>query len=144
DARQRGIGSVSLQALDLRVNFRSQAGVVKWVNSTFHCAFPPQDDISRGAVKYSPSLALNPDLPDAAVNFFASPYSGNTDDDNGDEDNQQDKQQAQQREAEQVVKLVQQARADDPEGTVAILVRTRTHLAQILPALSTAGLRWQA
>ena len=144
DARQRGIGSVSLQALDLRVNFRSQAGVVKWVNSTFHCAFPPQDDISRGAVKYSPSIAFNPDLPDAAVNFFASPYSGNTDDDNGDEDNQQDKQQAQQREAEQVVKLVQQARADDPEGTVAILVRTRTHLAQILPALSTAGLRWQA
>lgn len=144
DARQRGIGSVSLQALDLRVNFRSQAGVVKWVNSTFHCAFPPQDDISRGAVKYSSSIAFNPDLPDAAVNFFASPYNGNNDDDNGDEDNQQDKQQAQQREAEQVVKLVQQARADDPEGTVAILVRTRTHLAQILPALSTAGLRWQA
>ncbi|MBN3585199.1 UvrD-helicase domain-containing protein, partial [Algoriphagus aestuarii] len=43
DARQRGIGSVHLQALDLRVNFRSQAGIVKWVNSTFHCAFPPQD-----------------------------------------------------------------------------------------------------
>lgn len=143
DARQRGIGSVHLQALDLRVNFRSQAGIVKWVNSTFHCAFPPQDDISRGAVKYSPSIAFNQELSESAVNFFACPYSS-SEEDNSDDEAQQDKQTAQQREAEQVVRLVQEARAENPEGTVAILVRTRTHLAQILPALSAAGLRWQA
>src|SRR5690554_2788449 len=143
DARQRGIGSVHLQALDLRVNFRSQAGIVKWVNSTFHCAFPPQDDISRGAVKYSPSIAFNQELPESAVNFFACSYSS-SEEDNSDDEAQQDKQTAQQREAEQVVRLVQEARAENPEGTVAILVRTRTHLAQILPALSAAGLRWQA
>ena len=152
DARRRGIGSVDLQALDLRVNFRSQAGIVKWVNHTFHCAFPAQDDISRGAVKYSPSIAFNQDLPDPAVSFFACAYVNDTNnakgektfDENGDDDNYPGKQTAQHNEADQVVRLVQQARAEDPEGTVAILVRTRSHLAQILPALTAAGLRWQA
>src|SRR5690606_26835215 len=110
---------------------------------SFHCAFPPQDDISRGAVKYSPSIAFNQELPESAVNFFACPYSS-SEEDNSDDEAQQDKQTAQQREAEQVVRLVQEARAENPEGTVAILVRTRTYLAQILPALSAAGLRWQA
>ena len=143
DARQRGIGTVDLQALDLRVNFRSQAEIVKWVNSTFHCAFPPQDDISRGAVRYSPSIAFNKPLPDTAVTFFACTYT-NGDKSEDDEDSLQGKQDAQHSEAHQVVQLVQQARRDNPEGTVAILVRTRTHLAQILPALSAAGLRWQA
>ena len=154
DARQRGIGSVDLQALDLRVNFRSQAGIVKWVNQTFHCAFPPQDDISRGAVKYSPSIAFNQDLPDPAVSFFACAYVNDTTtnntkgektfDENGDDDNYPGKQTAQHNEADHVVRLVQQARVEDPDGTVAILVRTRSHLAQILPALNAAGLRWQA
>src|SRR5690606_37037014 len=90
DARHRGLGSVHLQALDLRVNFRSQACIVKWVNSTFHCAFPPQDDISRGAVKYSPSIAFNQELPESAVNFFACPYSS-SEEDNSDDEAQQDK-----------------------------------------------------
>ena len=109
DARQRGIGTVDLQALDLRVNFRSQAEIVKWVNSTFHCAFPPQDDISRGAVRYSPSIAFNKPLPDTAVTFFACTYT-NGDKSEDDEDSLQGKQDAQHSEAHQVVQLVQQAR----------------------------------
>src|SRR5690606_30523569 len=38
DARRQGIGDVPLQALDLSVNFRSQTGIVDWVNRTFYNA----------------------------------------------------------------------------------------------------------
>ncbi|PUA29492.1 MAG: DNA helicase UvrD [Cellvibrio sp. 79] len=151
DARQQGIGSVTLDALDLRVNFRSQAGVVNWVNAIFQHAFPAQDDISRGAVSYSPSVAfkpaLNPELHGDAVQFHISNYSSEKNDDDDDEHfyrHSNPRQDAQWQEAEKVVALVQQARNKNPDGTIAILVRTRTHLQKILPALSAAGLSYQA
>lgn len=147
DARQQGIGSVALEALDLRVNFRSQAGVVNWVNDIFQNAFPAQDDISRGAVSYSPSVAFKPALEGDAVQFHISRYAVEKNDDE-EEDNfsriTNPKQDAQWLEAEKVVDLVQEARTRNPDGNIAILVRTRTHLQKILPALSAAGLSYQA
>lgn len=153
DARQQGIGSVDLTALDLRVNFRSQAGVVNWVNSIFQNAFPAHDDISRGAVSYSPSVAFKAELEGDAVQFYACTYSSETkntysrnndDSESSDGDEPSSRLQAQQQEAEKVVELVQQARYNNPEGSIAILVRTRNHLARILPALTAAGLHYQA
>ncbi|WP_062067779.1 UvrD-helicase domain-containing protein [Cellvibrio sp. OA-2007] len=145
DARQQGIGSVDLTALDLRVNFRSQAGVVNWVNDIFQHAFPAQDDISRGAVSYSPSVAFKPAIDGDAVTFYACTYTTEKSDESDSDDNEPSSRvQAQQQEAATVVELVQQARYDNPNGSVAILVRTRNHLARILPALSAAGLHYQA
>ena len=143
DARQQGIGSVDLTALDLRVNFRSQAGVVHWVNTIFQNAFPAQNDISRGAVSYSPSVAFKPAIDGDAVKFYACTYSTDTNSDD-DENDVSSRITAQQQEAEKVVELVQQARYDNPTGSIAILVRTRNHLARILPALTEAGLHYQA
>jgi ATP-dependent exoDNAse (exonuclease V) beta subunit len=139
--------------VDLRVNFRSQAGVVHWVNTVFQNAFPPQDDISRGAVSYSPSDAFKPSIAGNAVNFYACTYSSETKsternlgerNDDSDDDEVPSRINAQQQEAEKVVELVQQARIDNPDGSVAILVRTRNHLTRILPALAAAGLHYQA
>lgn len=153
DARQQGIGSVDLTALDLRVNFRSQAGVVNWVNTIFQNAFPAHDDISRGAVSYSPSVAFKAELEGDAVQFYACTYSSETkntynrnndDSESSDGDEPSSRLHAQQQEAEKVVELVQQARHNNPEGSIAILVRTRNHLARILPALTAAGLHYQA
>lgn len=153
DARQQGIGSVDLTALDLRVNFRSQAGVVNWVNTIFQNAFPAHDDISRGAVSYSPSVAFKAELEGDAVKFYACTYSSETkntynrnndDSESSDGDEPSSRLHAQQQEAEKVVELVQQARHNNPEGSIAILVRTRNHLARILPALTAAGLHYQA
>lgn len=150
DARQQGIGSVPLKTLDLRVNFRSQASVVEWVNNIFLHAFPAQDDISRGAVCYSPSVALKPALDSKtlggdAVQFHVCTYSTDKNDD--DEQSARyasPRQDAQTHEANIVVRLVQTAREKNPDGTIAILVRTRTHLQKILPALSAAGFHYQA
>ncbi len=147
DARQQGIGSVALEPLDLRVNFRSQAGVVNWVNDTFKQAFPKSDDISRGAVCYSPSVAFKPLLDGSAVEFHACVYATEeqtAQDSAFADDEGATRMNAQLYEAEKVVELVAAARQKNPEGSIAILVRTRTHLQTILPALSAAGFNYQA
>jgi ATP-dependent helicase/nuclease subunit A len=157
DARQQGIGSVALNAKDLRVNFRSQAGVVNWVNDIFKCAFPALDDISRGAVCYSASVAFKPELDQAifgdAVQFHTCTYCSDKNNTNrnqpdvlaGDADDEgASRLDAQQQEANKVVELVIKTQSENPNGSIAILVRTRTHLQKILPALSAAGLRYQA
>ncbi len=127
DARKHGIGDVDLEAADLCVNFRSQQGVVDWVNRVFQEAFPERDDISRGAVSYEQSVAFNPALSGEAVSVECFAGFGDR-----------------RAEALRTVELVQEAFARNPQGSVAILVRNRPHLREILPALREAGLRWQA
>lgn len=127
DARNNGIGHIALTPLELTVNFRSQAGVVDWVNGAFQQAFPEADDISRGAVTYAPSVAFKPALEGPAVSshiFLDAPDR--------------------KAEADKVVELVRASLAANPTDRVAILVRSRPHLQAIIPALQAAGLRWQA
>ncbi|MBN8431434.1 UvrD-helicase domain-containing protein [Microbulbifer salipaludis] len=128
DARNDGIGELPLTPLNLQVNFRSSNAVVDWVNRTFVRAFPPQDNISRGAVRYLDSVAFKPRVwEDEPVNFY-----GCVDD----EDRLQ--------EAEQAVAIVQDLQSRAPEDRIAILVRNKKHLQQILPALTRAGIAYQA
>lgn len=125
-ARDHGIGQVLLEFLRLSVNFRSQQGVVDWINQHFPEVLPAVDDIAGGAVSYAPSTAFQPPSPGAAVTFHASLER---DDIN---------------EAQQVVSIVQRAKTEHPDATTAILVRSRTHLEQIVTQLQKAGLRFQA
>jgi len=126
DARLRGIGSVRLEPLTLSVNFRSQQGVVDWVNATFARLMPPHEDAARGAVPYSASHAHHPPLTGDAVRVH--PLLEN---DRG-------------AEARTVAALVREARDQDPQQRIAILVRGRSHLAEIVPQLEAAGLVPQA
>ena len=127
EARRHPIGHIQLQPLDLTVNFRSQQRVVEWVNQQFKSAFPERDDIGRGAVRYSDAIACNKALPGEAVTIDAIVDSDHR-----------------QREAELVVERIQQARQSNPDGSIAVLVRNRGHLRDIVPALYQAGLNWQA
>jgi len=61
-ARRAGLGSVRLEPLTLTTNFRSQAGIVEWVNATFARVLPEVEDEAAGAVPYSPA-APHPDNP---------------------------------------------------------------------------------
>lgn len=124
-ARQRGIGGVVLQPLNLCVNFRSQAGGGEWGNQTFAEVLPAQEDVTIGAVTYAPSTAFHAAAGQAVHvhPFFAH-----------------DKQ----AEAEQVLALVQAALRQQADGSVAILVRARSHLVEITAALKQAGLRYRA
>ncbi|MGS2723839.1 UvrD-helicase domain-containing protein [Porticoccus sp. GXU_MW_L64] len=127
EARRHPVGDIQLQPLDLQVNFRSQNNLVEWVNQLFRRAFPQKDDIARGAVRYNDAVAFKQALPGDAVTIDAIV----------DADNRQ-------REAQLVVEKIHSAQADDPQGSIAVLVRGRSHLQDILPALYQAGLSWQA
>ncbi|MEZ5482737.1 MAG: UvrD-helicase domain-containing protein [Porticoccaceae bacterium] len=71
EARSQPIGNIELTPLDLQVNFRSQAGIIDWVNDVFKLAFPSRDNIARGAVCYAPATPFHPALDGNAVTVDA-------------------------------------------------------------------------
>ena len=66
-ARAAGIGNVTLQRVTLSANFRSQRGIVDWVNDTFSQVMPTRENITLGAVSYTKSIAAHGLLPGRAV-----------------------------------------------------------------------------
>jgi ATP-dependent exoDNAse (exonuclease V) beta subunit len=118
-ARRTGLPSVKLEPLTLSTNFRSQAKIVEWVNQAFPHVLPAAEDESSGAVPYSPSVPFHAATPDGepTLETFA------------DRDG----------EAQRAVELVKTAK-----GKTAILVRNRSHLDAIVPALKDAGIRFRA
>ena len=130
--RENGLGNIPLIPIDLQTNFRSNASIVEWVNSVFSSSFPQRNNISLGAVKYTYSSAQNPEDIKPAVNTRCYTFEDN---------NRTDALQAEARYiANQILKL---RRAESPE-TIAILVRGRSHLLHILPALREASVPWVA
>ncbi|HXV19707.1 MAG TPA: UvrD-helicase domain-containing protein [Desulfuromonadales bacterium] len=124
-AQRYGIGTVPLEPLVLSANFRSRAGIVEWVNESFSRVFPGTEDMACGAVRYAPATAVHPPGDGPAV--CCHPQAGR--DDAG--------------EAQRVVDLIREALGRG-DASIAILVRSRPHLAHILPALRQAGLRYLA
>jgi ATP-dependent helicase/nuclease subunit A len=125
-ARKEGIAGVDLYPVALSANFRSQSGIVEWVNAAFASVMPAAENITSGAVPYTASVATRSALPGEAVTVH--PLIGD----------------AEVEEAQRVAQIIRDARAADPAAKVAILVRTRVHLREIVPALKTAGLRFRA
>jgi ATP-dependent exoDNAse (exonuclease V) beta subunit len=126
-ARHEGIGSVPLTPLTLSVNFRSQRGVVDWVNRAFEAVMPRAEDLASGAVPYVSSQARDEtDESDDAVHVHAL---GSMD---------------RAAEAQRVVEIVQWERSENSNKNIVLLVRARGHLAAIAQALRDAALSFQA
>ncbi|NGP54663.1 UvrD-helicase domain-containing protein [Thioalkalivibrio sp. XN8] len=125
-ARRHGIGSLPLEPLQLSVNFRSQAALVDWVSQVFPAIFPRQDDMALGAVTFAPSTAWQPALGVPPVCCHAVPARDF------------------EAEAATVCRIVQSLRAAGDAGRIAVLVRSRRHLAQVYPALRAAGIPCRA
>ena len=119
-ARREGLPNVKLEPLLLKTNFRSQAGLVHFYNSMFREVLPAQEDETSGAVPYSPALPVHPALPGAGSMWLA--FNNH------------------EAEAHAIAQLVRVSE----EGTKALLVRNRTALSAIVPALKEAGLRFRA
>jgi len=122
DARSTGIGTVKMEPLTLKRNFRSEEGVVDWVNANMQGAFQKKEDSFKGAVEYSPSEAVR-GRGQGRVEITV--FDGRDDS----------------AEAEKAVSIL---RGIAPGETTAILCRSRANLAAILEALKKEGLPFGA
>lgn len=131
-AREHGIGEIKLNSLTLQTNFRSQEKVVDWVNRTFSSAFPSVANSSRGAVPYSSSIPLKAPEENFEVNARVIQHQADY------------KKAAQLEEAEQVIAHIRSLQNSDPDSSIAVLVRGRSHLDQIIPLLKQEQIPWLA
>ena len=109
---------LKIEALQLSENFRSSKPLVAWFNTVFSKSFPQKNQVLQGAICYAEAVTHREIA--NSVKPKCMPVLSN------------------QQEAEQVVAQIQHARQQDNEQKIAILVRGRSHLADILPALKQA------
>ncbi len=126
DVRDRGLGAIELEPLTLRVNFRSTEPVVRWVNDCFARVLPPRDDVLRGAVRYSASVADESAGTGGGVHLHAFLRS------------------SRRFEAQTVADIIERRQAERADARIAILVQGRNHLLDIVVELSRRGIRFQA
>ena len=124
--KQHGLGEVrDIQALDISVNFRSQAGLVNWVNSVFKRIMPQQDNVYSGAISYKDSQAFKDELLETeAVCYY--PHADRLS------------------EGQSLLALIQRIQQQQPEDSIGVLVRGRKSLSHLVLALNEAGVPYQA
>lgn len=124
--RDQGLGALRPTFLSLTDNFRSQAGVVAWVNDVFAQVLPAADDAVTGAIRYAPSAAFHAAMDGPALQFHAV-WPDEQDPDPG---------------ADCVARLAREALAAhaDSAHPVAVLVRARSHLGRLTRRLAREGI----
>jgi len=123
--REFGVGEQTLESLQLTRNFRSRCEIVEWVNEHLGPIFPKTEDIAAGAVAYAES---DPALKAGGqVRLIAAPDAI--------------------AEAEALAETIEESlarHADQPGFKAALIVRARSHLKDILPALQRRGIPYRA
>jgi ATP-dependent helicase/nuclease subunit A len=124
-AQQRPIGLINLIPLSLQVNFRSSKKLIEWNN--YHCAkiFPQQENIATGAVPYSHAIAFNSNH-DASQVYLHPNFNSTL-----------PKQQT-------LLKRIQHLIHTSPDASIAVLVRARNHIFELLPLLKQAQISYHA
>ncbi|HEX9138629.1 MAG TPA: UvrD-helicase domain-containing protein, partial [Steroidobacteraceae bacterium] len=118
--RDYGLGALRLDRLELRRNFRSAPKLVDWVNAQFAELFPKVDDARLAGVRHLAALPVDENMPgNIAVHALPDDRPAS--------------------EAQRIVKVVRDARAVQPNCTIAVLVPGRAHAGPIRTALVSAG-----
>ena len=120
------LGNIPLESLKLKVNFRSQQAVVDWVNESFSSILPGNDDVTTGAVSFSNAEAF--DKMGTSNNVVIYPLYGK----------------AHVKEAQHTVEIIQNIKQSNSDDRIAILVRSRSHLNDIVPELRKADIDFTA
>ena len=116
-AQTHGFGQLSLTPLQLTMNFRSKQGIVNWVNQTFAEIFPETVDLTYGGVPLSPAVSSDQST-DSCIHYHNGLVSDTA------------------TQGERVAQTILSLRQHQPNTSIAILVRSRNHLRDILPYLS--------
>ena len=116
-AARDGVGAVALTPVTLTANFRSGASLVGWYNQTF-------SEVMSGDIRYSSAVAVHDgDLMDAVrCEQYADSES----------------------EALAVCDRIDAIRCVDADATIAVLVRGRNHLADIVRVMREQQITWHA
>lgn len=114
-AKQCGIGSIPLKSLELCCNFRSDATIVNWVNQQFQAIFPQHEDIESGAIPFSSSINVKEASETSFVKAWQFPNR--------------------QQEAQALIEKVHKELTQHPTEQIAILVRSRSQLTEIMSLL---------
>lgn len=122
-AKINGIGNLKLTELNLSCNFRSDGTIVDWVNNNFHHIFPNSDQISSGAIKYSPSNSVNPQKPESFIKAYEFKNAV--------------------QEAKFITDVILKELNANPKANIAILVRKRNQLATILEEIRANNIKYQ-
>jgi ATP-dependent exoDNAse (exonuclease V) beta subunit len=125
-SRTAGIGAVGLEALTLRRNFRSGEFLVDWFNKVFPEVLAARDDPSRSAVAYEPAISVPEFARQGAC--VVHPIFG-TDS---------------AVEADVGIDVIRDILASDDDSDIAVLVRSRSHLPDLLYRLRHAGIPYRA
>jgi ATP-dependent exoDNAse (exonuclease V) beta subunit len=131
EAEKNGIGDIQLESLKLSTNFRSQKKVVDWVNDCFGALLPSVTDSEQlvfESTSYAPSSAYWPPESDQVEGVAYHPLRDNPDEE----------------EAEEIFRLVADLRLRYKDKSVALLVRARNHLRDIVRRFNEAHIPFKA
>ena len=136
-ATEFGIGHLPLTRLQLSRNNRSHPAVVSWINNAFQQVFPKHDNINQGAISYREFMATRPQVEQEGVTVHPLIVEAN-----GDEESPNTKQ----IEARYVAELIVKLRSQNPLHKIAVLVRSRSHLRELVSEIrrNHAYLKFQA
>lgn len=120
--KAQGIHQIKLTSLTLSSNFRSSQQLVNWMNDLFQEAFPNHANINTGAVQFSKATAIKTHASHIQCQHFADSHY----------------------EAEETAHLIEKILQKDPNHSIAILVRARSHCQALLQALRKASIAYQS
>ena len=123
---KNGIANVRINSLLLSTNFRSNMSIVESNNTFFSNIFPVTDNSIKGAVHFAKSISASKDMPHDAVKFYPFSYGQNK------------------QEAEKVSAIISEAQQKNPAQEIAVLVRSRNHLQDIMVSLQSHGINFEA
>jgi len=122
--QQQGLGEVeAIWAINISANFRSQAGIVNWINTAFNQLMPVEDAIYSSAISFKASIATHENSEEAV---FCHPHISRLG------------------EGEKLAELITALQAAHPDDTVGVLVRSRAALKDLVQQLNAAQIAYQA
>lgn len=124
-AQHEGIAQIKLQPILLTTNFRSQKNLITWVNNNFSKIMPMLADITAGAIPFRQSTSSDKSENPAVFYKLLTNVNENT-------------------AAKQLANICTKLLQSSDDTSIAILVKSRTHLSKIIPALRQANLTFQA
>ena len=126
EVKNNGISDIRPKYLQLNSNFRSIKSIVESNNYYFSAIFPSKNNVVNGAICYENSKAFSTVEDNEAVHFY--PFFPHMDF----------------QEAAQVCEIVRDALTKNTDDEIAILVRSRSHLSEIIHALKLNDIEYEA